>query len=137
MNAALNITGATVKYTGMTVCDSFPEDNGEPAFVIKALSGKKLVVLKFDVTNTTDSDIAVDIASKNLSFKGVFSQAIKTSALVTLLPEALNTFDGKIKAGATTQMVLVYEMSDGYVNNLSTITVEVKSESGTKSIKIK
>ena len=136
MNEALGIDGLSFEYTGMTVCDSYPETEGEPVFVIKAVSGKKLVVLSFDMTNTTASDLRVDVASMNLYFKGVFNKSIKTNALVTLLPEALNTYISIIPAGQTVSTVLVYEMSDGYVNNLSEITIDVKSESGTKSIKI-
>ena len=105
--------------------------------MIKAVSGKKLVVLKFDITNSTDSDMKVDLSSKKLSFKGIFNGSVKTNVLVTLLPEALNTFDDVIPAGGTIQTVLVFEISESYADNLTTVTVEVKSESGTKSIKLK
>lgn len=137
INDALGIEGATVKYAGVSVCDSFPEAENIPSFVIKAVSGKKLVVLKFDITNTTDSDMKVDLSSKKLSFKGIFNGSVKTNVLVTLLPEALNTFDDVIPAGGTIQTVLVFEISESYADNLTTVTVEVKSESGTKSIKLK
>lgn len=137
INDALGIEGVTVKYAGDSVCDSFPEAENIPSFVIKAVSGKKLVVLKFDITNSTDSDMKVDLSSKKLSFKGIFNGSVKTNVLVTLLPEALNTFDDVIPAGGTIQTVLVFEISESYADNLTTVTVEVKSESGTKSIKLK
>lgn len=137
INDALGIEGATVKYAGVSVCDSFPEAENIPSFVIKAVSGKKLVVLKFDITNTTDSDMKVDLSSKKLSFKGIFNGSVKTNVLVTLLPEAMNTFDDVIPAGGTIQTVLVFEISESYADNITTVTVEVKSESGTKSIKLK
>ena len=136
INDALGIEGATVKYAGVSVCDSFPEAENIPSFVIKAVSGKKLVVLKFDITNTTDSDMKVDLSSKKLSFKGIFNGSVKTNVLVTLLPEAMNTFDDVIPAGGTIQTVLVFEISESYADNITTVTVEVKSESGTKSIKL-
>lgn len=137
INDALGIAGATIKYAGIAVCDSFPEAENVPSFVIKAVSGKKLVVLKFDITNTTGSDMKVDLSSKKLSFKGIFNGSVKTNVLVTLLPEALNTFDDVIPAGGTIQTVLVFEISESYADNLTGVTVEVKSESGTKSIKLK
>lgn len=137
INDALGIDGAVVEYTGISVCDSFPEAENIPSFVIKAVSGKKLVVLKFDITNTTDSDMRVDLSSKKLSFKGIFNGSVKTNVLVTLLPEALNTFDDVIPAGGTTQTVLVFEISESYADNITSATVEVKSDSGTKSIKLK
>ena len=137
MADALGLEGVSVTYSGIAVCDQFPEADGTPAFVIKALSGHKLVVLKFDVTNDTGSDMKIDMTSKENAYKGIFNKSIKTNALVTLLPEALNTFSETIPAGKTVQTVMVFEMSDGYVNDLSSIVLEFKSESGTKSVKIK
>ena len=136
INEAIGIEGLDFSYKGMTVYDSYPESDGTPVFVIKAVPGQKLVILNFEMTNTTGADLKVDIASMDLYFKGVFNNSIKTNALVTLLPEALNTYISTIPAGETVNTVLVYEMSDGYVNNLTEITIDVKSESGTKSIKI-
>lgn len=136
MSEAIGVAGVSFTYKGMKVCDSYPENDGTPAFVIKAVPGQKLVVLNFEMTNTTGAELKVDISSMDLYFKGVFNNTIKTNALVTLLPEALNTYISTIPAGGTVNTVLVYEMSDGYVNNLSEITIDVKSDKGTKSIKI-
>ena len=136
MSEAIGVAGVSFTYKGMKVCDSYPENDGTPVFVIKAVPGQKLVVLNFEMKNTTGSELKVDISSLNLYFKGVFNDSIKTNALVTLLPEALNTYISTIPAGGTVNTVLVYEMSDGYVNNLSEITIDVKSDKGTKSIKI-
>ncbi len=136
LSEALGVEGVTFTYKGFKVCDSYPEVEGVPAFVIKAVKGKKLVVLEFDMLNTTGSELKVDVSSKELYIKGIFNNSIRTNALVTLLPEALNTYIGKVPAGGTVNTVIVFEMSDGYVNNLSEITIDVKSKGGTKSIKI-
>ena len=111
MERALGVDGVSVTYTGVTVGDVYPEVSDTPAFVLKAFTGNKLVVLKFDVTNKTSKDINLDIASKNLTIKGTFNKSIKTIAQVTLLPEALNKFKETIPAGKTVQTVLVFEMT--------------------------
>lgn len=136
MDEALAIDGISVRYKNFEVCDIYPKSDGTPVFTIKAYSGHKLVVLKFDMTNTTDADMNVDIHSKDFIFKGIFNKSIKTNAHITLLPEAMNTYNSTIKAGETVETVLVFEMSDGYVTNLSDIQLEIKSESGSKSVKI-
>ena len=133
---ALELEGVSLTYKGFKVCSNYPEVDGIPAFVIKAVQGKKLVVLEFDMKNNSGNELNFDIASKDLYVKGIFNNSIKTNALVTLLPEALNTYKDNIPAGGTVSAVLVFEMSDGYVNNLSQVTVEVKSESGTKTVKV-
>lgn len=133
---AFELEGVTLKYNGFKVCGSYPESDGIPSFVIKAVQGKKLVVLKFDMVNTSGKDLKLDISSKDMSVKGIFNNSVRTNALVTLLPEALNTYIGTIPAGGQIEAVLVFEMSDGYIQNLSEITIDVKSEKGSKSIKL-
>ena len=137
MERALGLSGVSVTYTGVIVGDVYPEVQGEPVFALKAFTGNKLVVLKFDVTNTTDSDISLDMAAKDFKIKGIFNKSIKTIAQVTLLPEALNTFKETIPAGKTVQTVLVFEMTETNANNLTSIVLEIKSSKGTNSVNIK
>ena len=137
MEKALDVTGLSITYTGVTVADVYPEADGEPVFALKAFKGNKLVVLKFDVTNRTNSDIALDMGAKNLTIKGIFNKSVKTIAQVTLLPQALNTFKETIPAGKTVQTVLVFEMTEANANSLTSIVLDVKSSKGTNSVNIK
>ncbi len=137
MERALDVDGLDIKYTGVVVDDVYPRVEGEPVFALKAFTGNRLVVLKFDVTNTTNSDMALDMSSKKLTIKGIFNKSIKTIAQVTLLPEALNTFKATIPAGKTVQTVLVFEMTETNANNLTSIVLDIKSSKGTNSVNIK
>ena len=137
MERALGLSGVVVTYTGVVVGDVYPEVQGEPVFALKAFTGNKLVVLKFDVTNATESDISLDMATKDLKIKGIFNNSIKTIAQVTLLPEALNTFKETIPAGKTVQTVLVFEMTEANADKLTNIVLEIKSSKGTNSVNIK
>ena len=137
MEKALDVDGLSIKYTDVVVDDVYPRVEGEPAFALKAFTGNRLVVLQFNVTNTTNSDISLDMASKNLTIKGTFNNSIKTIAQVTLLPEALNTLKETIPAGKTVQAVLVFEMTEANANNLASIVLDIKSSKGTNQVNIK
>ena len=137
MEKALDVDGLSIKYTDVVVDDVYPRVEGEPAFALKAFTGNRLVVLQFNVTNTTTSDISLDMASKNLTIKGTFNKSIKTIAQVTLLPEALNTLKETIPAGKTVQAVLVFEMTEANANNLASIVLDIKSSKGTNQVNIK
>lgn len=137
MEKALDVDGLSIKYTDVVVDDVYPRVEGEPAFALKAFTGNRLVVLQFNVTNTTTSDISLDMASKNLTIKGTFNKSIKTIAQVTLLPEALNTLKETIPAGKTVQAVLVFEMTETNANNLASIVLDIKSSKGTNQVNIK
>lgn len=137
MEKALDVDGLSIKYTDVVVDDVYPRVEGEPAFALKAFTGNRLVVLQFNVTNTTNSDISLDMASKNLTIKGTFNKSIKTIAQVTLLPEALNTLKETIPAGKTVQAALVFEMTEANANNLTSIVLDIKSSKGTNQVNIK
>lgn len=137
MEKALDVDGLSIKYTDVVVDEVYPRVEGEPAFALKAFTGNRLVVLQFNVTNTTNSDISLDMASKNLTIKGTFNNSIKTIAQVTLLPEALNTLKETIPAGKTVQAVLVFEMTEANANNLASIVLDIKSSKGTNQVNIK
>lgn len=137
MARALDVDNLNINYTGVVVDDVYPRTQGEPVFALKAFTGNKLVVLKFDVTNTSNADVSLDMVSKKLNIKGIFNKSIKTIAQVTLLPEALNTFNATIPAGKTVQTVLVFEMTEKNANNLTSIVLDIMSSKGTNSVNIK
>lgn len=137
MGEALGIKGIDVSCTRYKVCDSYPGNTDALAFVIKAVEGKNLVVLGFDIKNTTNSNILVDVSSTKTIFRGIFSNTTKTNAMVTLLPDALNTYKGTVKAGETIKTVLIFEINEKATLDISSITVDVKAGDKTNSVKIK
>lgn len=136
MEKALGIDGISMTFKDIIVCDSYPKDNGEPAFVITALPDHKCVVIVFEWKNTTSSDIKLDL-KKKYTLKGVFNSSVKVSARETLLLNDINTFDGTIGAGKTNEMVIVYEMSAGNAANIKDAVIEVKTDNGTNTVRIK
>ncbi|MBQ9701184.1 MAG: hypothetical protein IJV71_11280 [Lachnospiraceae bacterium] len=134
---ALGINGISITYCGYEVCDEYPKSEGVPVFVVKAVKDKDLVVLKFDMKNTTNSSINVDISSMEVYFRGVFSKSAKTNAMITLLTDALNTYKGTLAAGETVSTVLIFELNEKATKDISSITIDVKSGDETKSVKIK
>ena len=136
LNPVINMTGLDVTYKDYEITKQYP--NGDNlSFVMKAVDGSNLVVLKFNVKNTTSSDIDADFLGQKIRFKGIFNGNVMANCQTTLLNNAMNTYSGTIPAGSTQELVLIYEVSDNSLTNISTIKLEIKNEDLSDTIILK
>ena len=126
MNTIMKLDGISVEYTDYEIGKTYPNEDSM-AFVLTAVDGSNLVVLKFNVKNETNEDIMLDMIAADMNFKGIFNGQVKANCQTTLLNNALNTYKGTISAGASTEMVLVYQISERSLSNISTIKLEVEN----------
>ena len=56
--------GVILEYTGQEICDSYPGES--EAFAVSATEGKKLLVLKFSITNTLEQEVRVDLLRNHI-----------------------------------------------------------------------
>ena len=83
--------GVTAQYVDYDVVDQYPDDSSTDIFVMKAVENSKLLIVKFNISNTTSQDISINIMSSVQKFKGIVNDAKKYNAQLTLLLDALNT----------------------------------------------
>ena len=124
INSIVQIPGIDITYNSYLVCTSYPETS-DAAFIMKAVNGSSLIVLKFNVANTTSEDINIDFLSEGYKFKGIFNGTVKANCQTTLLDNALNTYNSTIAASSSKELVLVYEVSNSSISSVSTIKVEI------------
>lgn len=125
--------GISVKYDGYEVTDIFSDDE-DSLFVMKAVEGYRLLVVKFKVTNTTGEDISVNMMEKISKYKGIVNDNKKYNSQLTLFLNALNTFEGTISAGSTKTMFLLYQTQLDSAEQLSSLSVELTDKSDNKTI---
>lgn len=126
MNTIMKLDGISVEYTDYEIGKTYPNEDSM-AFVLTAVDGSNLVVLKFNVKNETNEDIVLDMIAADMNFKGIFNGQVKANCQTTLLNNALNTYKGTISAGESKEMVLVYQISERSLSNVSTIKLEVEN----------
>ncbi len=136
MNSVIGMPGIDVKFKDFLVTKSYPETENV-AFVIKAVEGSNLIILRFTVKNTTESDIMADFSSKNIKFKGIFNGQVKSNCQITFLGNAMNTYKENIPAGESKELVLIYEVSSSSLTNISTIKLDVTNGDLSDTIIIK
>ena len=111
--------GIFLTYSGYSVAGSYPDD--DDVFVINAEAGRKLLILNFRISNTSGSDMSVDMEKGNPHFQVVLNGKNVGYTNVTWLDNDLSTFKGTIKAGDKVSMVLVKQMDAAKVKSIDSL----------------
>jgi hypothetical protein len=124
--------GVTVTYSSMRVCDSYPDDGQTGSFfTLDASSGKKLLVLSFELSNNSGADQDINIFEKNPVCKVTVNGSYTRTALVTMLTNDLSTYMGTVKAGATEETVLLIEVDESMASEINTVSLTMKNTENT------
>jgi len=108
----LQTPGFSVEYDGYEICDAYSgADEGELAFEMTASAGRKLLVLKFLVTNVSGQDQFFDVFSQSAKVK-VTAAGETQGALLTMLDNDLLTASANMGAGETATYVVVVQVKE-------------------------
>lgn len=133
LEKALMLEDTDVAYAGYEIAEAYPQDTENIYFTMDATDGRKLVIMKFDVSNKSQADKEYDILSKNVSFK-VIVDGESNHTLTTMLLNDLSSYQGTIPAGEKEQLVLVCEVPEEKVQNIASMALKMKSGSETVEI---
>ena len=88
--------GVTLSFVGQEICDSYPGDSDY--FAVTATEGKKLLVLKFSITNTLEQEARVDLLSSQTAYRIAVDGGRAGRALSTMLPNDLAFYADTLSA---------------------------------------
>lgn len=110
----LGFNNFSFECTGISVADSYPESgNGDMFFSLDATKGNKLLIVYFDVKNTSDSKTLLDIYNMGANFKLDVNSRGGITTFKTMLEDDLSDYLGEFNPGETKQLVLMMEVKDG------------------------
>lgn len=114
------LEGIDISYAGYDIVDSYPESGTDDwYFAMDAVEGNQLLVLKFDVANTGTTETEVDILNMTPRFRAFINGGEQINASTTLLTDDLKTMKMVLQPGETVQEVIVIEISEAEVLELS------------------
>ncbi len=122
--------GVTLEYTGFDLVDSYPKMDENPVFILEAGSGKKILLLRFNMKNTGSSETYIDVASKMPVIRYELNGKDMISGQSSLLLDDLSTYVGTLSAGENIPVVLVAEIDDNYMIK----AIKVSATSGEQNI---
>lgn len=132
------ITGVSITYKDYLVTDQYPATDDEGEFIhLEASSGYQLLVLCFNVMNTTDNMADVSLLDANIDYRIVCNGSKAANAMLTILMNDLGTLETSVKPDEVQEAVLVFQISEDMKDTLDTIELKVNYNDTDNVIKIK
>lgn len=130
--------GLSVSYVDAALYDTYPEGEELGVFAVRASEGKKLLVLRFQISNGTEQDQTADIASqKDLRFRITVNEAYRRNAMFTWLLDDMATLSETIPAGGSSNAVLIIEVEQGSMEEITSISLNLKNDAKAYTIQLK
>ena len=129
--------GVTLTYQDYQIADSYPEDGSSDAyFALDASAGKKLLVLRFALTNGTAQEENVDFLSTASRYIITVNNSIRGNALTTMLSNDMSTYAETLQPGETQDLVLLLEVNEDAANAIQNISLHLKNASNEYTIQL-
>ena len=115
--------GIYLSYQGYSVSSTYPESS--KSYVINADKGKRLLVLRFDLYNGTDSGKKVNLIDKNILIQVILNGKNLGYTAVTFLPNDLTSYVGTIDSRAHESLVVLTEIDESASTSIQTLGMKV------------
>lgn len=129
-------TGVTVTYLGNEVCNSYPSDQSNDYFALDAAEGRQLLVLKFRMQNQSQATQNIDLLSQSSNMRVTVNGSGSYNILTTMLIDDMSTYVGDIPKDGTVDVVLLSEMENDIVADISAISISLKNDAKTCTIQL-
>lgn len=116
----------SITYNQCMFLDRYPSIDQDGAFIyLEADPGYQLVVVKFDIANTAEQDIAVDLLNTDIDYKLVYNKTKAASPMLTILMDDLGTYENVVPAGNEQAAVLVFQISKDLISQIQSLDIRV------------
>lgn len=117
--------GVAISYSSFDRMQSY-DPSSASFFSLEAQKGKELLVLYFDLNNTTDGAQSIDLLSDHAAYLVTVNNSFTRVKLTTLLDNDLATYQGKLMPGEHQQLVLLAEIDEGM--DITSLILRMKKE---------
>ena len=125
-----------LNYLGYELCDSYPKSSENTYFSLTAADGKQLLILKFQLRNLSEQEVAVDLLSSDESFTLTVNEEYSRRALTTMLDNDLSTYMGTLGGNESKEVVLIIEVDNALASNINSLSIKVQSGEKKHTIRI-
>lgn len=130
--------GISMYYQSFEICSSYPKETSGFSGV-DAKEGKTLLVLHFEIENSTNEDVEcrLDEAALNLRVNVNNSESAWAMDDMIMLPDDIISFSESIKAGEKSVVTAITEIDEIQDDEIETLTVQVSSLNGTCGVQVR
>lgn len=124
--------GFQVEYAGYEITTIYPS-SGDAYFAMRATQNKRLLVMKFQITNHSGQEKECDILSGERSYRCRINDTERFGAQLTMLLDDMASFKEVFAAGETKQVVLVFQVPAEYEGTITSLNLTVRGDDETNS----
>lgn len=129
--------GISLRYQSFEICDSYPQ-NASGFSGIDAREGRKLIVMHFDLENTSDEKAECSLYDYSLRLRVNINQSVSASVQENpILPDDMVTFVGSIEAGKKADVAAVAQIEELSDSDIETLTLQITSANGSCNVKVR
>lgn len=129
--------GVTLTYEDYQIADSYPEDGStDEFFALDASVGKKLLVLRFALTNGSAQEESIDFLNTSSRYIITVNDSTRGNALTTMLPNDMSTYTETLAPGETQELVLLLEVNEDVAGAIQNISLRLKNASNEYTIQL-
>ena len=130
LNDLIGIAGLDFKYKSAVEMSYYTGGY----YDISPSTGNDFLVITYEVSNTTDSDIVLDIPSMGVKFRASVGGISNTADNTILSNEDLSVFSGTIEAGTTEELILLFQFKPENLTDLSSLKLPMVQGDTTTNI---
>lgn len=124
--AIAGIDGVNIFFQDYSIVDMYPATDEQGEFIyLEASEGYQLLVLRFDVVNTTSDMVSVSLMDKELDYRIVCNGTKAANPMLTILMDDLGTLETNVEPNTPQEAVLIFQISDGMQTELETMDLYV------------
>lgn len=128
MADAIGLDGFDVTYASYESAKIYPEDNGELVFSMQANTGMELLILHFNLTNTSDSESLCDAIDSGCKYRLRINGTERVNSQHTILLNDLSEYYDNVAGFGMVDTVLVFEVAEGTSQNISSLDLTIKKD---------
>lgn len=120
------ITGVSISLKDYQIVDRYPEaEEGDTVVGVEATDGYQLLVIRFQVQNTTENVVDVSLMDKQLDYHIVCNGANAANPMLTILMNDLGTLETAVQPGEEQEAVLLFQISDSMKEQLESMELYI------------
>ena len=125
--------GISLVYSGYEISEVYQDNE---FFSMTATEGKTYVILRFLMNNSGSDDTYVDFLNQNTSFRISINGGTSRTTVLSPLQNNLATWFGNVGAGASEEVVLLFELEKESTESVNSIVLSLKNASDVYTISL-
>ncbi|MDD6072626.1 MAG: DUF4352 domain-containing protein [Clostridiales bacterium] len=134
----LGISNVSITYKDYIVTEQYPVTDDDGDFMhLEASDGYQLLVVRFNVVNTTEDMAEISLMDSSINYRLVCNGSKAANPMLTILMNDLGTLETSVKPGENQEAVLVFQISDDMKDMLDTIELKINYNDTDNVINVK